>query len=249
MPADQHLPAVAPLTPRPGLVTYRCPNHMCGQWETTQPAATALHLADNHREQHGTGHDPQWDGVVDAEVVSSGDPLTDLVHDVLGQHWPTFAGPGFVACRDALVTELHDHLPRMILTEGQGMPAQAIRVADLPDEDTASRREAAAWQAGYACGRATTDQTPHPLPAALVTAKRHRVKCTRCGGKLWRHEEDVPTWYRQDNNAEGDGNAEHLLVFSGGSRDQADDGDHQRIVCQGCQTEHTTPAGVQVIWT
>lgn len=46
---------------------------------------------------------PTTEDPVDAEVESSGDPLTDAIHDVLARHYRPDAAGVWISCRDELI--------------------------------------------------------------------------------------------------------------------------------------------------
>lgn len=107
---------VDPWTDPPGNV------HLVGVEDTDRlPCSTTGcgHLASQHHEDpfsptglggcRSCGSCPAWTyviadaEVVDAEVGSSGDPLLDVVHDVLARHYQADGDGRWVACRDELV--------------------------------------------------------------------------------------------------------------------------------------------------
>lgn len=84
-------------------------------------------------------------------------------------------------------------------------------------------------------------------PVAELT-KKGRVRCTNCGGKTWRLEDQPTRWWRPVDGGGDRHNAERRLAFDG-HYDVTDDGINEVITCDGCETEHEVPDGVQVDWT
>jgi hypothetical protein len=87
----------------------------CPGWQATDPLAvlwpdapvgrycTQLGCTGDHTDDDPACLTPD-DDVIDAEVLSSGDPLTDVVHDVLARHYPADIEGRWLDCRDELIS-------------------------------------------------------------------------------------------------------------------------------------------------
>lgn len=75
------------------------------------------------------------DDVVYAEIESSGDPLLDLVHDVLARHFPDGIDDRYLSARDELVEAIHADYP----LGGQFAELQTLELV-VPLKSVAERR-------------------------------------------------------------------------------------------------------------